>query len=69
MKKINFVSEKQMVAFLMMNEGVVLHDYYGRRWQYEKFIFRYSDIGETAFKEYTLECLHLYGTNFKYFEK
>jgi len=66
MKEINFVSAKQMVEFLMINEGVILHDHYGRRWQYSDFVFRYSDIGEKFLEDDRIECLHLYGEGFKY---
>lgn len=69
MKRITFNSVKEMVNWLIDNEGVVLHDFYGRRWIYDKFSFRYSDIGETMFLEDNLGCMHLYRTGFKYLLK
>jgi hypothetical protein len=54
------VTVKEMVNWLLDNEGKLLVDYYGRRWKYEHYKFYFGDIGE-AFKV-GIECLHLCGT-------
>lgn len=69
MKKINFESAKEMVCWLMDNHGTILHDYYGRRWLYSDFTFKYSDLGEKIFTEFTIDCLHLYNEGFKFTKK
>lgn len=64
--KINFNSVKEMVSWLIDNEGKILFDYYGRRWKYFNFNFNYSDLGENDFELTKIDCLHLYQTGFYY---
>lgn len=60
-KIIVFKTPKEMVNWLMDNEGLELGDGYGRRWKYEDWEFHFKDING----EYTnkVDCLHLYGTS------
>ena len=64
MQAITFKTDKQMVNWLMNNEGKVLGDSYGRRWMYSSLSFFFRDIGVDDKLEPGLVCLHLYGTKF-----
>ena len=61
MKYLEFGSAKDMVCWLMDNEGVSLSDLYNRTWIYENYEFHFTDIGQ-HFPESGLKCLHLYDT-------
>lgn len=63
MKKIEFKTAKEMINWLMDNQGTELADGYGRRWKYEKFNFYFKDIGTNEKYEEGISCLHLYGTS------
>lgn len=56
----NFESVKEMLNWLIDNEGEILSDSYGRRWMYKYFDFYFGDINEEI-KE-CIDCLHLYKT-------
>ena len=59
----NFSSPKEMINWLMDNEGKELSDYYGRKWKYSNYSFFFKDIGDSdVFIEDTIPCLHLFGT-------
>ena len=62
MEIIEFKTAKEMVNWLMDNEGEELSDGYGRKWKYYRFGFYFKDIG--TYDEYreTIICLHLYKT-------
>ena len=62
MRKIEFKTAKEMVNWLMDNQGTELADGYGRRWKYENFNFYFKDIGTNDKYEEGVSCLHLYGT-------
>jgi len=62
MKEIKFKAAKEMVNWLMDNEGSELADNYGRIWKYENFSFYFKDIGTHDKYTETISCLHLYGT-------
>lgn len=62
MRKIEFKSPKEMVNWLMDNQGVELADGYGRRWKYEGYSFYFKDIGMLDEYERGIDCLHLYAT-------
>jgi hypothetical protein len=62
MERAEFKTAKEMVNWLMENEGKQLADGYGRRWKYEKFSFYFKDIGTNDKYEEGISCLHLYGT-------
>ena len=62
MRKIEFKTVKEMVNWLMDNQGTELSDGYGRRWKYEKFNFYFKDIGTNDKYKKGISCLHLYGT-------
>ena len=66
MTTIKFNTAKQMVSWLMNNEGKELADHYGRKWVYNSLAFYYQDLGDKEFKVNTIGCLHLYSTGFKY---
>jgi len=58
-----FSSPKEMINWLMDNEGKELSDYYGRRWKYENYSFSFKDIGKHDTWEIdTAKCLHLFKT-------
>ena len=61
MEKIEFQSVKEMINWLIDNEGSVLFDDYGRRWLYKNYKFRFGNINEPF--EMKLDCLHLFKTN------
>lgn len=57
-----FESVKEMVNWLLDNEGKILSDSYGRKWKYENYKFYCKDIGTNdTFKE-GLYYLHLFKT-------
>ena len=62
MKK-TFTSQDEFVNWLIANEGEVLGDGYGRRWQYKDGSFYYKDIGTFDEYEKGMQCAHLWGTN------
>tara|TARA_R110000803_G_scaffold23069_5_gene56886 strand:- start:15652 stop:15855 length:204 start_codon:yes stop_codon:yes gene_type:complete len=62
MERAEFKTAKEMVNWLMENDGKQLADGYGRRWKYEKFSFYFKDIGTKDKYEEGISCLHLYGT-------
>jgi len=64
--KLNFNSVKEMIYWLLDNEGLILFDYYGRRWLYSEFEFKYSDLGEKYFEKNSIDCLHLHKEGFYY---
>lgn len=66
---INFDSVKVFVNWLIDNEGVEVHDLYGRIWKYEYYSFLFKDIGTHDVLVEGLQCLHLYGTYMYYFTK
>ena len=54
---------REMVDWLMNNEGIIIADNYGRRWKYENRTFYFGDIGKpTKPTAMTRGCLHLCGT-------
>lgn len=58
-----FQSPKEMVNWLMDNEGQELSDYYGRKWKYANYKFHFKDIGTfDKFEENKIPCLHLFKT-------
>jgi hypothetical protein len=59
---VEFKTAKEMVDWLIDNEGKQLADGYGRRWRYEKFIFYFKNIGTDDKYEEGVSCLHLYRT-------
>ncbi len=61
-RKIEFKTAKEMVNWLMDNQGTELADGYGRRWKYENFNFYFKDIGTNDKYKEGISCLHLYGT-------
>lgn len=60
--RIEFKNPKEMVNWLMDNEGLELFDNYGRRWTYIKSQFFFKDIGTFDSFDEGLSCLHLFGT-------
>jgi len=59
----NFSSPKEMINWLMDNEGKELSDYYGRKWKYEDYSFSFKDIGtDEKWQEDVISCLHLFKT-------
>ena len=58
-----FNTPKEMVVWLLDNEGKQLADNYGRLWKYENLAFHLKDIGTFDTYEVGIYCLHLYGTN------
>ena len=58
-----FSSPKEMINWLMDNEGKELSDNYGRKWKYEDYAFLFKDIGVYDKWEYgVVSCLHLFKT-------
>ena len=64
---LKFESVKEMVNWLLDNEGVILNDCYGRRWFYEEYNFRYEDISGYGFDLCKIDCLHLFKTDFYFY--
>lgn len=64
MERAEFKTAKEMVNWLMDNEGKQLADGYGRKWKYESFKFYFKDIGTNDKYKQGISCLHLYGTLF-----
>lgn len=62
MRGIEFKSAKEMVNWLMDNEGRELADRYGRRWKYINFEFFFKDIGTRNVYKEGIRCLHLHKT-------
>lgn len=59
----NFSSPKEMINWLMDNEGKELSDYYGRMWKYENYSFSFKDIGKyDKWEIEAIKCLHLFKT-------
>ena len=59
---IKFNSVKEFINWLIDNEGKILADMYGRQWKYERYGFKFKDIGtDDAFND-GLQCVHLFGT-------
>ena len=58
--KIEFKNVKEMICWLVDNEGRAIYDTYGRAWKYINLTFMFKDLGGD-FKE-GIHCLHLYGT-------
>jgi len=61
-KVIEFKTPKDMVNWLMDNEGLEIVDCYNRRWKYSRFEFFFKDIGLYDEYEKGIDCLHLHGT-------
>ena len=64
-KKIIFSSVKEMINWMIDNDGVSLYDNYGRCWKYEDKAFYFANINEPT-KE-GLFCLHLYSAGHYFF--
>ncbi|MCK9477255.1 MAG: hypothetical protein M0R46_15165 [Candidatus Muirbacterium halophilum] len=62
MEQIKFNSVKEFVNWLIDNEGKSLSDRYGRQWKYERWGFKFKDIGTNDIVQDGLFCVHLYGT-------
>ncbi len=60
--EILFTTVKEMVNWLIDNEGKIIGDSYGREWKYEDFKFFFKDVGGEFEKE-VVSCLHLHRTN------
>ena len=57
-----FKTAKEMVNWMMDNEGEELSDGYGRKWKYQDFKFYYKFLGiDKKYKE-GIRCLHLFET-------
>jgi len=64
--ELKFKSAKEMVDWLMDNEGREIFDMYGRKWLYNKYTFFFKNIGESdEYEPHKLNCLHLFGTTLK----
>jgi len=61
-KEQEFKTAKEMINWLIDNQGIELADGYGRRWKYENFNFYFKDIGRNDTYKEGISCLHLYGT-------
>lgn len=61
----NFKTVKEMVNWLLDNEGKQLVDKYGRGWKYNNYFFYFKDIGENDKFESGIKCLHLFNTVFQ----
>ena len=66
---IEFESIKEMVNYLIDNEGDIIADAYGRRWKFEDYQFYFRDVGTFSEYEQTLTCLHLYKTDLQIIKK
>lgn len=62
MDRLYFESAKEMICWLIDNEGREIIDSYGRRWKYEKYSFYFKDISIAAEWKEGVFCLHLFKT-------
>ena len=62
--EIKFKTVKEMIMWLVDNEGKLLKDYYGRQWKYQKYKFFFKDIGTNDVLTEGISCLHLFETFF-----